>query len=179
MLKGNGITLRPIIKEDLIQFNIWRNQIEIKNLALMHPFPIAADADELWYQKISTDFSNKTIFFTIVDQQNTPIGYTFLASVNWTNRTAYFGIIIGEKFQQGKGNGKEATELILSYSFNILNLNKIILEVSKDNEKAINLYKKLNFIQEGHLKNQTYINGAYSDVLIFSIFNPNKANNIN
>ncbi len=47
---------------------------------------------------------------------------------------------------------------------NTLNLHKIYLLVALDNEKAIHLYKKCGFIEEGHLVEEYFMNGRYRDV---------------
>lgn len=82
----------------------------------------------------------------------------------------YFGIIIGEKNTQGKGYGKITMNLITKYTFNTLNLKKIILEVVESNEPAINLYKNLGFVTEGKLKKQYFADGKYYDVFVMSLF---------
>ena len=42
-------------------------------------------------------------------------------------------------------------------------LNKIYLQVSTTNDRAINLYKKAGFKIEGKLRRESYINGKYRD----------------
>ena len=81
------------------------------------------------------------------------------------------GIIIGETDEQGKGYGKEVMELIIDYAFNTLNLNKVIVEVVEYNKRALEVYKKLGFIEEGRLKKHYYADGEYFDVIILAIFN--------
>jgi len=171
MLIGENIILRPVEKEDLELFNIWRNNIDIKNQALMHPFPVTKELDEDWFNYTANDKSNRTVFFTIQDKDKKVLGYTFLNAINWINRNCYFGIIIGDKDQRGKGIGKATLELIIDYAFHKLNLNKITLEVLASNKAAIKLYKNIGFIEEGLLKQQAFVNGKYEDVKVYSVFN--------
>ena len=170
MLIGENIILRPVEKEDLESFNTWRNSLDIKNQALLHPFPVTKELDEDWFNNIANDKSNKTVFFTIIDKSNNVLGYTFLNAINWINRNCYFGIIIGDKNQQGKGIGKETLSLVTKYAFNNLNLNKITLEVVANNKVAIKFYKSFGFIKEGELKKHTFIDGKYENVKILSFF---------
>ena len=170
MLVGENIILRPVKKEDLELFNIWRNSIEIKNQALLHPFPVTTELDEEWFGYTANDKSNKTVFFSITDKNDKVLGYTFLNAINWINRNSYFGIIIGEKSQRGKGVGKATLELITNYAFNNLNLHKITLEVVANNIGAIKLYESFGFKQEGELKKHVFVNGKFEDIKIFSIF---------
>lgn len=170
MLIGENIILRPVKKQDLEHFNIWRNSIDIKNQALLHPFPVTKELDEDWFNYATNNKQNNIVFFTIVDKNKQVIGYTFLNAINWVNRNCYFGIIIGDKNQRGKGIGKETLRLITNYAFNNLNLNKITLEVVTNNKTAIKLYESFGFANEGELKKQAFVNGKYENIKIFSIF---------
>ena len=66
-------------------------------------------------------------------------------NVNHIFRKAELGIFVGEKEYWGKGYGTEATELLLDFAFNILNLNSIMLIVNSFNERAIKSYEKCGF----------------------------------
>ena len=171
MLIGQKVILRAIEKEDLVKFHQWRNLLEIKNLALMNPFPITLNSEEEWFDSIIRKRDDTFIIFSIIDREkNEVIGYAKLFNINWVHRISYFGIVIGDRQSQGKGIGEETTKLIIDYAFSNLNLRKIILDVVANNEKAINLYKKLGFDLEGTLKKHVFINSEYQDVLIMSLF---------
>lgn len=171
MLNGNKVLLRPIEEKDIEKFYFWRNDIKIKELALMHPFPVTSENEKDWYQKIASAQNNDLIFFSVVDKINNQlIGYAKLFNINFLTGVCYFGIIIGEESIRGKGYGKDTTELIINYAFKTLNLRKIILEVADYNEKAIKLYEKLGFELEGKLKKNVYADGKFYDLLIMSLF---------
>ena len=91
-------------------------------------------------------------------------------NINHIHGNCCVGIVIGEPEQQGKGFGNEAMKLIINYSFNTLNMNKISLEVVENNIAALNLYRKLGFIEEGRLKRHFYLDGKYFDVFVLSLF---------
>ena len=90
--------------------------------------------------------------------------------INFINRNAMLGIVIGEQSYQGKGLGKEIMELGLTYAFDYLQLNKIYLDVLESNNKAVSLYKKLGFIEEGLFRNHYWFNNEFHNVMRFSIF---------
>lgn len=48
-------------------------------------------------------------------------------------------------------------------------LKKINLDTRKDNQKAINLYKKLGFKEEGIITRGTLINNKFYDLLIMGL----------
>lgn len=65
---------------------------------------------------------------------------------------------------QGKGVGSALMAAAINLADNWLNLTRLELEVYTDNESAIALYKKFDFITEGTHKNFAYRNGQYIDV---------------
>lgn len=172
MIKGNRIILRPLKLSDWEKTIEWRNDFEIKNLAMMHPYPITEFLEKKWYEELLKNKSNKVIYFAIADKDDSPLGYIFLNNISTVHRNCYLGIIIGDIIQRGKGYGAEAIRLILKYAFSTLNLNKISVEVVENNVNAIKIYKKIGFLEEANLKQQFFSNGIYNDVLIMSFFKP-------
>ena len=172
MIEGKKIRLRALTKKDFIKTFKWHNDLELKNLTLSHPFPVTDLQEEGWYDNILTDRSNKNAYFGIEDKSNKNlVGIIFLSKINMLHRTCWLGVFIGEKSARGKGFGNEAVNLIAEYAFNILNIRKISLEVVKTNKPAILVYKKLEFVIEGEMKNQVYVDGKYSNLIIMSLKN--------
>lgn len=170
MLKGKNISLRPLKINDWENTLRWRNNITIKEMAMMHPFPITEIVEKEWYNAILKSTSDKTIYFAVANKNDAPIGFITLNKINYTHKNCYLGIVIGDREEQGKGYGKEAIELITAYAFKTLNLNKITVEVVEINKHALMLYKKLGFTEEGRLKQHYYTGGVYLDVIIMSLF---------
>ncbi len=56
--------------------------------------------------------------------------------INWKDRTATTGAVIGEKAYWDKGYGSEAKMLVLDYAFNMLNLRKICSQVLAFNKRS-------------------------------------------
>jgi len=69
----------------------------------------------------------------------------------------------------GRGIGKELMERSIDWYKNNNSLTRLQLFVRTDNIIAISLYKKYNFIIEGELRNDTYIDGVYYNVYPMSI----------
>jgi [ribosomal protein S5]-alanine N-acetyltransferase len=101
------------------------------------------------------------------------LGNIKIDPVNTRHGTAEYGIMMGEKSEWGKGYAKEASVIIINHCFNMLGLRKITLGVITNNVAAVQLYKKIGFITEGVLKNQSIYDGVYCDTYRMSIFNPN------
>ena len=170
MIIGERVILRAFRKEDISKLLEIHNNLEIKKQAMFHPFPISLEQDIEWIESINRDKGNKSVYFAIEDKEtNSFAGYTSLRNINWINRNCYFGIVILPEMQ-GKGLGKEATKLLIDYGIKNLNLNKVQLEVIRDNQNAIKIYNKLGFIEEGIFRKHYYYDGFYYDVLLMAYF---------
>ncbi len=126
--------------------------------------------EEIRKKYISIPSEMKNINFLILTEEDTPIGVVSLKNLHFVNRRGELSIFIGEDKSRGKGYGKCATLEILKFGFIKLNLNKIFLEVYEFNKSAVKLYKKIGFKIEGNLKNHSYKNGEYRNLLIMGIF---------
>ena len=62
-----------------------------------------------------------------------PIGNTTPQGLDRRNRSASFGIIIGEPEFRGRGLGTETTRLMLDYAFTALGLHNVMLTVFEFN----------------------------------------------
>jgi RimJ/RimL family protein N-acetyltransferase len=89
--------------------------------------------------------------------------------IEWTNRSAEFGIFIGDKSLWDKGYGTEVLQLFLQHAFDTLNLNRIYLRVFATNARAKRSYEKAGLVPEGTLRRAVFRNGQYIDVHIMSI----------
>jgi RimJ/RimL family protein N-acetyltransferase len=78
-----------------------------------------------------------------------------------------FGMAILKEYW-GLGIGKALMDTMIEWCEQI-DIEKIILEVDVNNEKAIGLYKKYGFVQEGYLKNdKKMLDGTYRDSLVMA-----------
>ncbi|WP_242985463.1 GNAT family N-acetyltransferase [Vallitalea okinawensis] len=88
--------------------------------------------------------------------------------------TADLGIMVHDD-HQGQGIGKQLMEAALDLADNWLNLKRVELGVFTDNEIAIAMYKKYNFVTEGTKKCVYFSNGAYKDEFIMARYNIKEA----
>lgn len=72
------------------------------------------------------------------------VGNIYLTDIGGGSAT--YHIFIGDKNYWGKGIAREASRQIIDYGFKELNLDKIVLEVKKLNERAVKLYLSLGFV---------------------------------
>ena len=103
---------------------------------------------------------NKEIYF----------GNVHIGPINWINRTAYFGRLIGLESMRGMGLGTKLTKEIIKYSFFTLGLRKVSASCSSSNIAAIKSNLKSGMFEEATLIKERFSNGEFIDVKIFSAF---------
>lgn len=97
------------------------------------------------------------------------IGISELYKISAKNKCAEVSIGLGDRSEWGKGYGKKAIKLTLSYGFNELKLNRIELEVIGYNKGAIALYESLGFKKEGTKRNRVKWEDKYYDLYLYGM----------
>lgn len=96
------------------------------------------------------------------------VGTFTLFSTLPKDRDAMIGIAISPKWW-GRGYGTESMEWLINYGFEQLGLHRVSLMVLEGNDRAINLYKKLGFVQEGIMRKKNWRAGRWWDVIAMGI----------
>jgi RimJ/RimL family protein N-acetyltransferase len=168
---GETIMLREYRKEDLPEMREWVNDPEIvDNLADIFNHPHTLNETERFLNAILERRMHNEEHFVIADKDSGDyIGQICLINIDFKNRIAEIGIVIGKREKLGKGIGKQAIKLIQQYSFKTLNLNKLELRVHAYNTRAHRCYKECGFIEEGRIRYKYYFQGKYEDVILLGI----------
>jgi diamine N-acetyltransferase len=157
MLEKKQIELIPISEKDTEYILKLRNTLEISKY-FFSQLPVYDFEHKLWLYDL-----DKVLDF-IIFYNSKKVGRIYIYNIDFLNEKGEFGIVL-EKNYSGKGIAFKASKLLLNYVFKNLKINKINLEVLSDNTKAINLYKKIGFKQEGYFKEEIYKNGEFKDVI--------------
>jgi len=117
----------------------------------------------------SVDHS-KQLFLAIHEKESGKhIGNIKLYNFLTPHQRADYGVLLGDKNSWGKGYASEASKAIINHAFNKMNIRRIFLGVLDGNTAAVQLYKKLGFVQEGTLRKDRYCGGKFVDCLIFGL----------
>lgn len=166
------ITYRPLEESDLADRVRWFNDPEVgQYIGSDFRDGTTLKKQREWYQKNLGNKNRKT-FVILADGK--PVGNVALLKINKINRNAGIFIAIGDKKYWGCGIAKQALQFIINYGFKKLKLHKIWLHVYELNQKAIGLYKKFGFVEEGHYSDMILIDGKFSDEIFMSLINPDE-----
>ena len=171
MIYAERIRLRAVERDDIPRYVEWLNDPEVTAGLSMH-LPMSTWDETRWFESLSSKAPGER---GLALDAKTPeggwkhIGSVGLDAIEWLDRSASFGIFIGEKSFWNQGYGTEATRLTLKHGFETLNLNRIFLHVYETNPRAIHAYDKAGFVREGLLREAVYRNGSYFNVLLMSM----------
>lgn len=155
------LILRALERSDLRFIHNLNNNRNIMAYWFEEPYESFDELEELYNKHIHDNAERR---FIAENSDNQVIGLVELIEINYIHRSAEFQIIIAPEFQ-GNGYAMGLISKALDYSFTILNLHKIYLLVALENEKAVHLYRKAGFTEEGHLVQEFFFNGGYQDVI--------------
>jgi RimJ/RimL family protein N-acetyltransferase len=171
VLKGKSVLLRPVKRSDISYFLEWFNDPEVIQYIGLY-LPMTEMAEEKFIEELGSTRARSDALFVIevIEGKSTkPVGNCGLHQINAKDHNALFGITIGEKDYWGKGYGTESTQLLIDYGFQQLNLHRIWSYAFAFNERSIRLHKKVGFRDEGRLRQATFKNGQYYDLVQFGM----------
>lgn len=163
-ITGDAVALGPIRRDLITTYARWMNDLgAVKNTGAP-PLPMTIEREEGWYDRAAR--ADDTYTFTIyVRATMTPIGNASLMGIDWRNRTAEFGILIGEAGGRGKGYGTETARLILDYAFTALGLHSVFLRVHEYNLAGRRAYEKAGYREFGRRRESLRMGGRRWDTI--------------
>jgi RimJ/RimL family protein N-acetyltransferase len=137
-VEGNLVALGPLRRDLLALYQRWINDLGTTRILGLAPLPMTREKEQDWYDRQSK--AENDVPFTIYERETLrPIGNTGLHGVAHRDRSATFGILIGEPDCRGKGYGTETTRLMLDYAFTALGLHNVMLTVFEFNRAGAGL----------------------------------------
>jgi len=168
-LNGQRLYLRPIEESDLERCQIWANDPIIRKNTLIS-FPYDAKAERAWWKSIPRERPRTKINLALVlEDGDRHIGNVGIFRIDWVNRRAASGTIIGERDCWGKGYATESKRVILEFCFYELGLRRMESEVLSFNEPSIRHLLANGYIEEGRRPQAILKNGRWWDELLFGV----------
>lgn len=144
-----------------------RNHINIRKW-MNTDHQIYFDEHNKFIHNLKTD--SKNYYYLIQAQNDVNLGVISLTRVDFKNQNAYLGIYTNAELQ-GTGAGSKCMDVLTYLAFKIGLLHTLKLEVLETNERAIHLYQKCGFVDEGRLKEYINKDGHFLDMIIMGKIN--------
>jgi len=166
-LRGEKIRLVPVDRS--VHFDNalrWMNDPDVTRF-LLHSAGVTPGMEEEWFQKAQkrdTDYA-----WAIHDDRNRHIGFTGLHRIEWRDRRAVSGIIIGDKEAWGRGYATDAMRVRTKFGFEVLNLHRIESEALIENIASQRALEKAGYKREGVFRKRVWIEGQWHDTIRYAI----------
>ena len=118
----------------------WRNQKSVREW-MYNSEIISKETHFNFIEKLKQDSTNR---YFLVKQDNSAIGVIYFNEINSILKETYLGLYSKPDI---KRVGDILISTIIEYAFKTLKIERLLIEVFKDNKKAIELYKRFNFKQ--------------------------------
>lgn len=142
-----NISIRKFEFKDIPSKVKWINDPK-NNKFLHYELPLKLEKTENWF---INNQNNERRYDAVIEVNNKPIGIIGLLNVDYKKRQGEYYITIGENDFLGKNIAFKASELLLSYAFTTLNLNKVYLYTEQENISMQKLAYKLGMVKEALL----------------------------
>lgn len=174
-IEGENLLLVPFTEKYVtIDYLRWMNDPETTRFILKAEGNITIDSLFL-FTKTMIESDSNYFFAVLLKDGLRHVGNVRLGPIDFELKQSKFGIMIGENDLRGRGVGTEAVELIKSFCFDELNLDRLHFPVVKEYKPAMRLYKKTGFICLGEMETAFEKNGCSFALVEFSMENPKRA----
>jgi RimJ/RimL family protein N-acetyltransferase len=163
------IYFRALEPGDLERTYQWHNDPNLyKTLGGVFHY-VSRTTEEEWLRQMAA-FSNREINLAVCLTENSQhIGNIYLRNIDWVARHGEVHLFIGEAGERLKGYGQAATRLLARYAFRDLGLLRLYCFIIGDNQPSIKMFEKCGWMVEGKLRNHTFKDGHFKDVLAMGI----------
>lgn len=156
--------LKPSALKENGGYYRWLDDLSLDLYSERSYFPNSPQRMEGYY---ALSVQKKLVLLGIFDTaRNTHVGNITLQELDWINRRAFMGYLIGEREFAGRGYATESCLMMLYYGFNKLNFDKIWTTVSAEHAASLKVAEKAGFKVEGRLRAHQMRNGQRYDLLM-------------
>ena len=167
MFEGKFVNLRALEKDDLDTLKKWRNMKHVRKSTREYRLLNMINQKD-WFESIHKNNPPKEIMFGIINKKGKLVGVTGLTYIDWKNRTSEISIYFSYLGWQKKPEARDTLNLIMQYGFDELNLNRLWVEIYELMKENIELFKKMNFVKEGVLREKVWRERKWWNTFIYS-----------
>lgn len=167
-IKGQIVTLRAIEQHDLQMLHKWTNDPEIQYWLGGWHFPTNLNNQNSWFSTLDVNSTNQR--FAIEIEGLGLIGTANLVNIDWKNKNAFHGMLLGDKDIRGKGLGVDTVMAIMKFAFEELGLERLDGSMIEYNEASLKMYiQKCGWREEGRQRNWYFRKNRFWDKILVGI----------
>jgi RimJ/RimL family protein N-acetyltransferase len=168
VIEGERVRLEPPRLEHSSACRRWFADMDVTRY-LQQRHPLTRRQDEDAFEKAAAD-PHRVLWAIVLGDGDRLIGATGLERIDWRNRDAESGIMIGEKSEWRQGHATEVMRLRTAYAFLELGLRKVWTGVEMPNLGSRHALEKVGYRQCELLRRHVFVDGHWLDVWLAEIF---------
>lgn len=169
LFEGQLVRLRALEPSDAETLFRHRQDTEISRRDARIQWPPSLAAIRQHLEKSGDGQSTDNIELAITTLDDQLVGGIDVHSTDRRNGTFSIGVGITERSAWGKGYAKESMLLVLRAMFHERRYQKCNIGVYAFNARALTLYRRLGFQEEGRLRRNYFTNGEYHDEILLGM----------
>ena len=163
------IYLRALECNDYEKSIGWRKDDTIWRTMLGPKYFVSKVFEKKWIEEAIFGDEQNSVLGICYKETDELIGFGYLTAIDYVNKNAFSGKLIGGKDFWSKGLGTEVTLLILYHAFEHLGLVRVESRQLAGHQAAIRSIEKIGYKPEAVLREAVFKNGKYHDVNVMSI----------
>ena len=166
-IRGPRVRLVPLDRErHLDNYVRWFNDPEVTRW-LSNYLPLSRLAEEAFFERVARFETD--IVWAVLDEHGRHIGGTGLHGIDWPNRMATSGIVLGEKDVWGHGYGGEVMQVRTAWAFEELGLHRIESACFAGNVASARCLARAGYRQMGTARRKWWRRGEWHDCYLWEI----------
>lgn len=164
---GDTVGLGPKRRDLVPTYTRWINDLGTLRSLATPTQPYTEEAENAWFEAAIAGPDHHFDIYELATMR--PVGACDLRDIDFRNRVATLGLLIGEPAARGKGYGTEATRLLLDLAFTVHGLHSVWLTVYEYNLAGQRCYAKAGFREVGRRRQCRLMGGRLWDEIVMDI----------
>ncbi|ODT64086.1 MAG: GNAT family N-acetyltransferase [Phenylobacterium sp. SCN 69-14] len=168
-IPGRTVRLRAVEEADLPQLQAWANDEALWSNLGGWRFPTSFDSIRTWFAGLKSDPANLRLVIEALEG-GALLGTANLVDIDWKNRHATHGVMLGDPAMHGRGYGFDTVMAVMRYAFDELNLERLDSDIIEYNQPSYRLYVgKCGWTEEGRQRRWHFRQGRYWDKILIGV----------
>lgn len=168
-LIGERLALRALESEDLPLLQRWVNHPRVRRWLLVIR-PMDLEAERAWLESHDRSTLPRSLHMGITRlEDDALIGTTGMHRIDWVNRNAETGTMIGDSTCWGRGYATESKQMLLRYAFDTLGMHRMESHVIEGNTASARHLERCGYRVEGRFRQRIYREGRFHDTIHYGL----------
>lgn len=165
LTRGMGVTLRPVLSEDVSLLYRWYSDIEFRYLWMYSRYTLSEEEFRAEFIQWMKHYQ----VFLMVLYQGTSCGFAYTYDENLLDGHLFVAMYL-EASHRGQGIGAKAGVLFGDFLFAYFPIHKIYADVFAYNGQVIEALKKGGFVVEGIFRRHRFYRGEYHTMYRLALY---------